>query len=248
MSNRLRVLSYNIHKGFSSGKKKFVLQKMKDALREAKPDLVFLQEVIGENKTHQENIVDWPTESQFEFLADQTWHHFAYGKNAVYDAGHHGNALLSKFPIIDYANIDISPNWVERRGILYGKIELAKTNVHCFCLHLGLLHKDRQAQVARLIDHVTRYAGQEEHVIIAGDFNDWKKNATAALEKNLQVQEVFVKHQGHHVRTYPSRLPLLTLDRIYIRGFEISEAQVLHRPPWTELSDHAALLADLRLV
>src|SRR5690349_17254196 len=96
---RLRVLSYNIHKGFGPGNIKFILKKIKEALRSIHPDLVFLQEVLGHHEIHQKNIKGWPEQSQFEFLAHELWPHFAYGRNAVYTNGHHGNAILSKHPI-----------------------------------------------------------------------------------------------------------------------------------------------------
>src|SRR4051812_7468381 len=94
----LRVISYNIHKGFSSGNLKFILKKMREALRFVQPDLIFLQEVLGHHEVHSRRIKDWPDQSQFEFLAHELWPHFAYGRNAVYTNGHHGNAILSKYP------------------------------------------------------------------------------------------------------------------------------------------------------
>src|SRR5438132_888733 len=105
---KLRVLSYNIHKGFSSGRGKFVLNRIREALRTVHPDLVFLQEVLGHHELHSQKVENWPDQPQFEYLADQLWPHFAYGKNAVYTYGHHGNAILSKYPFSFYENIDIS--------------------------------------------------------------------------------------------------------------------------------------------
>jgi signal transduction histidine kinase len=71
-------------------------------------DVVFLQEIHGEHKGHQANLQDWPNEAQFEYLADSIWHHHAYGKNAVYPEGHHGNAILSKYPIKRWDNLDLT--------------------------------------------------------------------------------------------------------------------------------------------
>ncbi|MGZ3709925.1 MAG: endonuclease/exonuclease/phosphatase family protein, partial [Bdellovibrionota bacterium] len=64
---------------------------MRDALRAERADLVFLQEVLGEHEIHSRTVQGWPAGPQFEFLADELWPHFAYGKNAAYSAGHHGN-------------------------------------------------------------------------------------------------------------------------------------------------------------
>src|SRR4051794_16201417 len=96
----IRVLSYNIHKGFSTGNRKFVLKRIKVAIRKVHPDLVFLQEVLGHHEIHKKNVQDWPNQSQFEFLSEELWPHYAYGRNAVYTYGNHGNAILSKYPFL----------------------------------------------------------------------------------------------------------------------------------------------------
>lgn len=73
---------------------------MRNTIQKYRVDLVLLQEVVGKHEKHT------PTTSQFEFLADGVWPHFAYGKNAVYDEGHHGNAILSLYPIVEWKNLD----------------------------------------------------------------------------------------------------------------------------------------------
>ncbi len=242
----LRVLSYNIHKGFSAGKKKFILQGIKEAIRLVRADLVFLQEVIGEHREHQENVEDWPSATQFEFLADSVWDHFAYGKNAVYDAGHHGNAILSKYPIIESSNVDISRRSYEARGVLRACIEIPnrQMQIWCYCTHFGLLSRDRKRQIVKLCQLVKKDTAHSP-IIIAGDFNDWTQRVSNRLLKHLNVDEVFYTHYGKHVRTFPSRFPILPLDRIYCRKMEIAEAEVLTGAPWNRLSDHAALYAEL---
>ena len=84
----LKVLSYNIHKGFSVGNRRFVLERIRQAIRTVHADVVFLQEVLGQHEKHRIHVQGWPSQTQFEFLADQVWPHHAYGKNATYTAGH----------------------------------------------------------------------------------------------------------------------------------------------------------------
>jgi endonuclease/exonuclease/phosphatase family metal-dependent hydrolase len=88
----LKVLSYNIHKGFDWNNKNYFLKEIKDFIKTLDVDIVFLQEVVGKN-THLEKsgLID----TQFEFLADELWPHYSYAHNAVYDHGHHGNLILS---------------------------------------------------------------------------------------------------------------------------------------------------------
>lgn len=120
----LRVLTYNIHKGFNVGNRRFVLHQIRDALIAADADLMFLQEMQGEHRRHQQKIPDWPVLSQLEFLAENTWPFHVYGKNAIYNAGHHGNAILSKHPFERWENINVSPFPWASRSLLHGVIRL----------------------------------------------------------------------------------------------------------------------------
>ena len=67
---RLTVLTVNTHKGFTSFNRRFMLHELRTALRTAAPDVVFLQEVLGEHQGHAERHKTWPPGSQYEFLAD----------------------------------------------------------------------------------------------------------------------------------------------------------------------------------
>jgi len=244
---QLRVLSYNIHKGFSAANRRFVLARIKEAIRTVHADVVFLQEVLGEHADHADSVAGWPDETQFEYLADSVWRHYAYGKNAVYDAGHHGNAILSKYPIVAWENLDISMHRFEKRGILHAQLDIPGHDcpVHCLCLHFGLSESGRRGQIGRLIERVNATVALDEPLLIAGDFNDWSKRATAALESEVGASEVYRQKHGRHARTFPSILPFLPLDRIYARGFDVDIAEVLQGDPWSTLSDHAALYAEL---
>ena len=106
--NKLRILTYNIHKGFSTGNRRFVLPRLREALIKADADILLLQEVQGEHKQHQITHDDWPECSHAEFIAEGVWPHIAYAKNALYINGHHGNAILSKHPFIRWENINVS--------------------------------------------------------------------------------------------------------------------------------------------
>lgn len=246
----LKILSYNIHKGFGSGmNSRFTLHAMRQAIRGVHPDLVFLQEVLGHHEGHRRRIENWPDQSQFEFLADSIWSHYAYGKNAVYDAGHHGNAILSKFPFTGWDNIDISTNRVERRGLLHGVIGIPgrERPVHAICIHLGLLEGERMRQLELLCDRIESHVPHSDPLIIAGDFNDWLVRISKLLRDRLDVREAFLEKTGVHARTFPSWLPALRLDRVYVRGAQIQNAICMGGAPWNELSDHSALFVELEL-
>ncbi len=120
----LTIATYNIHKGFSQFNRRVVLHDLRERLRELDADIVFLQEVQGEHLRHPQRHSDYPAVPQHEFLADEFWEHHAYGMNAVYEEGHHGNAILSRFPIVLSSNKDVSAHRFESRGLLHCEIEL----------------------------------------------------------------------------------------------------------------------------
>jgi len=246
----LRVLSYNIHKGFTAGRGKFVLEKIKDAISLVKADIVFLQEVLGEHSEHKRNLADWPAIPQFNYLADKLWPHVVYGKNAVYEEGHHGNAILSKFPVLFHEKIDVSAHRFEQRGLLHVVVNVPKIQcpLHVLCVHFGLTRRGRDFQIDLLLNRVKKFIPNADPLIIAGDFNDWTERATRKLEELAGVHEVFFRRYGAHARTFPSNMPFLKLDRIYCRGFSTLRAEVLTGLPWSSLSDHAAVFAELELL
>lgn len=245
----IKILTYNIHKGFSTSNLRFILHDIKDALRKVDADVVFLQEIHGERTISNRRFDDWPNNSQFEFLADQVWRHHAYGKNAIYRSGHHGNAILSKYPFFRWENIDVSIMRSASRSLLHGIIHIPgrNENIHVICVHLGLFGREREHQLATLAQRINSHIPAKEPLIIAGDFNDWLGRAERHLHEELGVQEVFKRSHGHYARTFPSVLPLLSMDRIYYRGLELRSHQCLQGRPWSRLSDHTPLLAEFEL-
>ncbi len=246
---QIKALSYNIHKGFSIRNKNFVLEQIREAIRKVDPDIIFLQEVIGHHEEDSHDIDDWPTTVQFEYLAHELCEHYAYGKNAVYEKGHHGNAVLSKFPILFWENINISTNRLEKRGMLHAVIDLPEkqTKLHCLCLHLDLLEKGRKKQIQKVVHRIEQSVPSAEPIIMAGDFNDWQRKITKTLEEKLKIKEAYLVAHGKHAKTFPSLSPILTLDRIYFRGLDLNEAVNLPTTPWKKLSDHIALFAIFQI-
>ncbi len=245
-SIRFKVLSYNIHKGFSSGNLKFTLRQIKQSIQQIQPDLVCLQEILGYHEHHKKHFPQHPHFSQPEYLAEGLWPHLTYGKNAVYPKGHHGNAILSRYSIQFWENQDISLNSLERRGMLHSILKIPKlaTPLHIICIHLGLFETDRNYQINTLCDRIRATIPNNEPLLVAGDFNDWRKVASAALLNEVGLTEAFLEFQGSHAKTFPVWLPALSLDRIYYRGLKLENAICLKDAPWSKLSDHAPLFCE----
>lgn len=243
----LSIATYNIHKGFSQFNRRFVLHELRERLRELNADIVFLQEVQGAHQRHGQADTNFPSQSQHEFLAEETWLHHAYGMNSVYEAGHHGNAILSRFPILRWDNQDVSAHRFESRGILHCQLALPQVTLHCMCVHLGLFKRGRGVQFDALVSRILREVPPDAPLIIAGDFNDWNNHARHSLSQELGLHEVFENQTGKLARSYPARLPMFRLDRIYVRGLDVHQARVHAHHPWGKISDHAALSALLTL-
>lgn len=243
----IKVLTLNLHKGFTTFNRRFVLHELREAIRAAGADVVFLQEVLGDDAAARRPRVKVRA-PQYEFLADSLWPHFSYGRNAAYPEGHHGNAVLSKFPILSYRNIDISIAGPERRGMLHCVLDLPGSTrmAHVICVHLGLVARHRIEQLHRVCELIDALPANEP-LILAGDFNDWQQHACAILRERVGLLEAFAPTLGAPARSFPAFWPLLRLDRIYCRNATAMNPQVLSKAPWSKLSDHAALFAELRL-
>lgn len=239
-----KILTLNIHKGFSTGNRRFTLDSIRTKLRETGSNLVFLQEVIGENERHREAIDGWPETNQFEYLADTVWSHYAYGKNAIYQHGHHGNAILSELPFTSFDNIDISTMSFSQRGILHGQLD---NGIHLLCVHLGLFEKERKIQIQHLIRYLTEHIPATAPLILAGDFNDWRRSGHKRLRSQCQLTEASEEVNNKLSATYPALLPLLPMDRIYLRGFTVHGHEVLGDSAWRRLSDHCAMVCEVSL-
>ena len=239
---RLRILTYNMHKGFCFYSRAYVVAELRAAIRAVNADVVFLQEVMG---VHPVDIAEAELDSQFEYLADQIWSHVAYGKNAVYSSGHHGNAILSKYAFRAYENINVSTNSLEQRGLLHAEIDVDGQNLHLVCLHLDLLERGRKLQMNRLIESVRARVPDDAPLIVAGDFNDWQRKFSDPMGAALGVGESGVMFTGEHAKTFPSWRPFLPLDRVYVRQAEVIDYQVLSNSPWRNMSDHAAVVVEL---
>lgn len=244
--HKLRILTLNMHKGFTVFNRQFILPELREAVRSLSTELVFLQEVHGSHKRHATRHSNWPATPQYEFLADTMWPEFSYGRNAVYPDGDHGNAILSKYPITRFQNLDVSIGKIEQRGLLHTVLKVpGHEEVHAICVHLGLRENHRKQQLHLLANLVESFK-PDAPVIIAGDFNDWRKRADAILTR-CNMREAFVNEKGSPAKSFPARWPLLCLDRVYVRNATTHNAQVLSQRPWSHLSDHAPLAVEVHL-
>jgi endonuclease/exonuclease/phosphatase family metal-dependent hydrolase len=242
---RFSVMTINVHKGVSPLHRRSTIHELRQKMRSHHPDLLFLQELQQEHRGRIRRFGQWPLTELTHFLAEDFWHDWHYGKNVEYQNGHHGNAILSKRPLQKGENYDISAYRFEKRGLLHSVTYLdgVATPIHCFCVHLALFERGRERQLEAMIHYIESLT-KGAPTIVAGDFNDWRNRFSAPM-RVAGFDEVFEVLNGSPAKTFPSMRPMLTMDRIYVRGLKIHSAQVLHE--WMGLSDHLAITAQLEL-
>ena len=157
--------------------------------------------------------------------------------------------MLSCFPIVAQENLDISAHLFESRGLLHCEMQLKRglPSLHCINVHLGLFERGRRWQVRALTERIRESVPANAPLIIAGDFNDWRRKADRTLQDDLGVVEVFEAARGRPARTFPAVMPMFRLDRIYARGLRVVSADVHYAYPLARLSDHAALAATFEV-
>ena len=245
----LRVATYNIHKGVRGvgPRKRLEIHNLGLGIEALDADLVFLQEVRsfhhGEARRFARTSFGWPEQAQADFLAPEGYA-VAYRTNAVTRHGEHGNALLSRWPLGDIGHHDVSDHRFEQRGLLHVPVMWGGGLLHAIVAHLGLMHAGRVRQVQRIADFIAQEVPPGEPLVLAGDFNDWGETLDAPMRAMGLARATSA--EAVRCQTFPSRVPIFSLDRIYTRGFSCSHSFVPRGEAWARMSDHLPLVAELR--
>lgn len=239
----IRIATYNIHKGVQGvgPLKRLEIHNLGVAVEQLDADIVCLQEVRHSNRREARRFTHWPRVPQAEFLAPGGYE-AVYRTNAVTRHGEHGNALLSRWPVIAHQHEDMSDHRFEQRGLLHVEVEVHGQRVHVVVVHLGLVRSSRVRQLQQLLRFIEREVAPECPLVVAGDFNEWGQWSHqvmlgAGLHCFGPVQSL----------TFPARLPLVQLDHVYARGMAPAGQWVPRGRAWARMSDHLPLVAEFRL-
>jgi endonuclease/exonuclease/phosphatase family metal-dependent hydrolase len=241
--NVVRIATYNIHKGVQGigPRRRLEIHNLGHAVEQLDSDIVCLQEVRAVNRREEQHFTRWPELAQADFLAPQGYEAI-YRTNAVTRHGEHGNALLSRWPVVTHQHEDISDHRFEQRGLLHVEVLVHGQPVHVVVVHLGLIRASRARQLAQLQRFIVREVPLNAPLLVAGDFNEWGAMVGRSLAAiNLSAFD------GAHQATFPSRMPLLQLDYIYARGLTPLSIHVPHGRIWWRMSDHLPLIAEFAL-
>jgi endonuclease/exonuclease/phosphatase family metal-dependent hydrolase len=243
MSSTLRVATYNIHKGVQGlgPVRRLEIHNIGHAVEQLDADIVCLQEVRKLHRREERYFTRWPELPQAEFLAPEGYE-AVYKTNATTRHGEHGNALLSRWPIVSHGHEDMSDHRFEQRGLLHVKVQVEKKAVNVIVLHLGLIAGSRGRQIEQLGRYLEREIPKREPLIVAGDLNDWGAKLRPAMSA-LGLKDFL----GERLATYPARLPLAQLDYVYARGLKPVGVEIPKGRIWWRMSDHLPLIAEFRL-
>lgn len=240
---RLRVVTWNIHKGIGGVDRRYRLERTIAVLAQLNPDLALLQEVA-------EGMPRCGMDNQLEELSEGLeMPHVAFGAEHRFRVGGYGNAILSRFPLTDSVRIDLTVGRRKRRGLVqtraHAKLEHGTRSVVVFNLHLGLSGGERAKQLETFLAcHPFAHLHHDTPLVVGGDFNDvW-----ASLGQRFLEPKGFVR-AGKLLPTFPAALPLRPLDGLWVRGgIKIANAHPVRTGLATTASDHLPIVADLEIL
>jgi endonuclease/exonuclease/phosphatase family metal-dependent hydrolase len=243
VSATLRVATYNIHKGVQGlgFTRRLEIHNIGHAVEQLDADVVCLQEVRKLHRREERYFTRWPELPQAEFLTPEGYES-VYQTNATTKHGEHGNALLSRWPVMSRGHEDMSDHRFEQRGLLHVKVFAHRRPIHVIVLHLGLIAGSRVRQIEQLARYVRREVPRREALVVAGDFNDWGGKLRSPM--NDAGLKDFA---GERQYTFPSRLPLTQLDYVYARGLKPLGVHIPRGRVWWRMSDHLPLIAEFKV-
>jgi endonuclease/exonuclease/phosphatase family metal-dependent hydrolase len=223
----LRVASYNVHGCRGTDGKKDA-SRIAAVIEETGCDTVGLQE----------------SDYRLDYIAAKTGMQAIPGLTLLRHDGPYGNALLTKRKVLAVRRLGFTWSGREPRNALDVDLEVGGETVRVIVTHLGLWPAERRFQVKKIL-HLLRETPHCERVVVLGDINEW-----LPLGRPLRwLNGLF----GHSIveRSFPSRFPLLALDRAWVRPRHSLLALKAHRSPLARIaSDHLpvkALVASSRL-
>jgi endonuclease/exonuclease/phosphatase family metal-dependent hydrolase len=236
---KLKVLSWNIHKGIGGVDRRYSLERVANVIATERPDIAVLQEVSD----------GWPATNrdlQVERLSILTeMPHLAFAPEHRFSEGGYGNAILSRFPIIDRQRVDLKIGWRKQRSALSAVIALPSTGhrrkLIVGCVHLGLAESERRAQLRRLFE-ADNLLQSSQLSILAGDYND----VFGTLEQRF-LRSVGFSRAGQRRRSFPAVLPVFCLDGIYTRGMTLLASDLCREGDARRASDHLPLVATFEI-
>jgi endonuclease/exonuclease/phosphatase family metal-dependent hydrolase len=141
---------------------------------------------------------------------------------------------------LDIRLINLSIPYREPRGAIDVQLDLYGQPIRVLVSHLGLRRAERRLQIRKLLEVINER--ESSLTILLSDVNEW-----LFCDRSFRLLAQCLQKCSHH-RTFPSFLPLLSLDRICISPAEAVMNIEVHNTPAARIaSDHLPLKALLNL-
>lgn len=226
------ALSYNVHECVGVDGKRDPAR-IAGIIKASGADIVGLQEVHAES--------DGSVEShQTNYLASLTGLKGISGCFLQRRNGEFGNALLTRFRVLNVERFDMTIGRKEPRGAIDVDLDVHGEVVRVIVTHLGLSPSERRAQVTKLLAALS--AERTRITIVMCDLNEWWPRGRPLR----WLEEHFGKNTLR--RTYPAPCPIFCLDRIWVSPPDALVGVAAFRNGLTHLaSDHLPLRATIDL-
>ncbi len=237
---RMRLLSYNIHKGIGGRDRRYDIARIIEVIESENPDLICLQEV--DRNVRRSSFHDQPGDlaSAFRFQAN------LYQLNVKLKAGGYGNLVLSRWPFRDKHQISLRLGRRKPRGAQMILVDTPEGPLHLVNWHLGLAERERQWQVRHVLEHDLFRRSSNHPTIIAGDFNDWRNQLARAVFSHHEFEQATAPPSRY--RSFPAYMPVASLDKAFVRGeLLVKHVRVVKNRVAHVASDHLPLVVDFHI-
>lgn len=240
MPNRLRIITYNIHRCIGVDRK-LSPERISEVIAAHQPDVVALQEVdFGQERPARYD--------QAAIIADNL--NFS---TVWIERERCGNAILSRYPMkmVKAGGLHRPRRWhaLARRGALWVEVDANGTSIQVLNTHLGLTPASRLNQARVLVG--PEWLGSQEcraPVILCGDFNTQSGSTVFRLFEARLNNVGGLTESGQAEKTWPSSYPLLVIDHMFISGDIVVESVTATINGLVRTaSDHLPLFAQLSL-
>lgn len=234
-----KIMTYNIQHGIDhlhrlkTSEFRIDLSEIARVIKSTDASIISLNEVYDAPEKDLEH--------QAQVIAGYLGYNYVFGKAINIRGGEYGNALLSKYPILEYEIIKIDdatkkdePVFYESRSIIKSKIKANNTIYNVFVSHFGLAKEEQKNGTNKILELINGL----EHVIFMGDLNMMPTSMNRVKLKDHLISTV-----PDEFLSFPSSDLFDRRDYIFVsKDIKYEDAKVLD----TIFSDHLPLITTIK--
>lgn len=226
----LIIASYNIHRCIGTDGQ-YQPSRIRQVLYDINPHIIALQEV--ESGAQHGELLEYFTQAK-------GWT-FVEGPALLRGEARYGNAVLTSLPVIKHRLVELSYRSREPRGAIELYLQYEDKVVRVIATHLGLSASERRYQAGILLKLISDHGSMSPAVtLLLGDLNEW-----LPWSRTLRLLRRPFGGSPSPV-CYPTRWPLLSLDRVFIQPPErLHNIQAWRNTLTHHASDHYPLVASI---